>query len=67
MSNKKQWYAMRSRLQKKGLWKHSVPQQEEGEPPSKKPALEEPEGAQASDPEEGTSQKAQGKYSYIIF
>lgn len=65
MSNPKRWYAMRSRLIKTGQWKHSVPRTEEGEPPSKKPNLEEtpenPEGAQ-SDPEEGTSKKAQGMY-----
>lgn len=69
MAGKKQWYAMRSRLQKEGKWHggnapgHSVPAQEDGEPPSKAPRLEEtPEGARAvpEDPEEGTSYAARG-------
>nr|QTE04014.1 MAG: hypothetical protein [Cygnus atratus Chaphamaparvovirus] len=70
--NKKQWYAMRKRLQEKGSWKgkapaHKVPTQEEGEPPEKiqKEApgnIEEAVGGDpSSDPEEGTSARALGK------
>lgn len=33
----RQWYAMRSRLQREGRWTHSVPQQEEGEPAAQRP------------------------------
>lgn len=36
-SNFRQWYAMRSRLQREGRWQHRVPQQEEGEPPAQRP------------------------------
>lgn len=75
---KAQWYAMRNRLQKAGKWKHSVPAQEEGEPPTKQPRTDSgpespPEnqegapGAPESDPEEGTSERARGKYFYFIF
>lgn len=39
--NFRQWYAMRSRLQQQGRWTHSVPQQEEGEPPAQRPRIEE--------------------------
>lgn len=44
----RRWYAMRDRLKRAGKWKgktptHSVPEQEEGEPAPKQPALEEPE------------------------
>lgn len=39
----RKWYAMRKSLQERGKWKgkqptHSVPQQEEGEPPAKQPS-----------------------------
>lgn len=70
--NRAQWYAMRKRLQAQGKWKgasHSVPAQEEGEPPTKQARTDEnPEnqegapGAPESDPEEGTSEKARGEY-----
>lgn len=40
--NFRQWYAMRARLQREGRWTHSVPQQEEGEPPAQRPRIEEP-------------------------
>lgn len=70
----KQWYAMRSNLKGKGKWTgratHKVAAQEDGEPPTKKVALEptpEPEGeSPASDPEEGTSKAAQGKSTFIL-
>lgn len=35
----RQWYAMRQRLQQEGRWRgatHSVPEQEEGEPPARR-------------------------------
>lgn len=35
--NFRQWYAMRARLQREGRWQHSVPAQEEGEPPAQRP------------------------------
>lgn len=61
----RQWYAMRNKLQKEGRWnpKHKVPPLEEGEPPSKQSRIENPEGdgADRSDPEEGTSKNARGK------
>ena len=78
MSNKKQWYAMKKRLQKEGKWSgkapaHKVPAQEEGEPAEKIQKTAENQEAAASegatpDPEEGTSRKAVGEYSLnIIF
>lgn len=70
--NKKQYWAMRRRLEKEGKWygdkapAHAVPALEEGEPPSKAPRVDEsPEGDRASDPEEGTSKKAQGNFNYF--
>lgn len=36
----RRWYAMRDRLKKAGKWVHRVPEQEEGEPEPKVPALE---------------------------
>lgn len=39
----RRWYAMRSRLKAAGKWTHSVPQQEEGEPPAQRPRVEEEE------------------------
>lgn len=70
MPGNKQWYAMRDRLRKAGKWKtgqapaHSVPAQEEGEPPEKRSREDEdpePGDGAGSDPEEGTSKRAQGK------
>lgn len=65
--NKKQWYAMRKRLQESGKWtgkapSHPVPAQEEGEPAPKEPRTEEASEYQdpGSDPEEGTSARARG-------
>lgn len=69
MPGKKQWYAMKARLQKEGRWKgravHKVPEREEGEPPEKSARADQDEGDRASDPEEGTSRVAQGKYICI--
>lgn len=68
--NKKQFYAMKKRLQKEGKWYgdkapgHKVPEREEGEPPEKRSREEEdpePGDGGGSDPEEGTSKRAQGK------
>nr|UQT67959.1 hypothetical protein [Phasianus chaphamaparvovirus] len=77
MSGKKQWYAMKKRLQKEGKWTgkapaHKVPAREEGEPPEKQsrdepvpeaPANQEAAAAEGTeDPGEGTSKQTQGKF-----
>lgn len=72
--NKAQWYAMKKRLQKAGKWtgdkapSHPVPAREEGEPPEKRSREEEdpePGDGAGSDPEEGTSKRAQGKNMHV--
>lgn len=62
----RQWYAMRQRLQREGRWTHSVPRQEEGEPPAQRQRLE--ETAESPDtpeslPELEASPTAEGKMS----
>lgn len=37
--NYRQWYAARKSMQERGRWRHSVPQQEEGEPEAQRPRL----------------------------
>lgn len=61
--SRKGWYGMRKAMQARGTWKHSVPRQEEGEPPSKQPRTESGADRAAgdtagADPEEGTSKQA---------
>lgn len=62
MSNFRKWYGMRKGMSERGAWKHKVPAQEEGEPPTKQPKISglEPDSAGGdTDPEEGTSKQAQ--------
>lgn len=68
----KRWYAMRKRLQESGKWtqgapSHKVPAREEGEPPEKESRTEALDPAGGEDPEEGTSARARGKHSLIIY
>nr|WOX03040.1 hypothetical protein [Psittaciform chaphamaparvovirus 4] len=65
----RRWYAMRARLKAAGKWKgkqptHSVPAEEEGEPPAKRPTEDDPgEGPSTPDslPELEGSPTAEGK------
>lgn len=68
----KRWYAMRKRLQESGKWSggapsHKVPAREDGEPPEKESRTEAQDPAGSEDPEEGTSARARGKHSLIIY
>lgn len=71
MSSFRKWYGMRKGMTERGAWKHRVPAQEEGEPPTKKPkGLESESAGDRADPEEGTSRQAQedlSKYYFYIF
>lgn len=62
---------MRKAMTERGTWRHRVPVQEEGEPPTKKSRTLEPDSAGGEDdPEEGTSKQAQedlGKHFVYIF
>lgn len=72
-SRYRQWYAMRNRLRAEGRWQanptHTVPAQEEGEPPAQRPRTESPEGASTPEslPELESSPTDEGIMSYNGF
>lgn len=47
----RRWYAMRSRLEREGRWRHRVPAQEEGEPHAKQPRADDGGDSPETDPE----------------